>query len=74
MFVPLYSAGNGLNGAVNFTAFRAAWSAAGNPEERYTLQDNNCPFLAILNKSTTFLLSLPFGGCQLNLILLWLGL
>ena len=41
MFEPLYSAGNGLNGAVNLTAFSAAWSAAGNPDDLLTLQDRS---------------------------------
>ena len=69
MFCPLKSAGNGLKGAVNSTAFNAAWSADGKPELLCTLQDNKRPSRAILNKSTTVLLSFPFGGSQLSLIL-----
>ena len=69
MLCPLKSAGNGLNGAVNSTAFRAAWSADGMPEDLCILQDSNLPSFAILNNRTTRLLSLPFGGSQLSLIL-----
>ena len=58
------SVGNGLNGAVNLTAFIAALSALGSPDDLNTLQDNNLPSFAILNRRTTRLLSLPFGGFQ----------
>ena len=37
MLCPLKSAGNGLNGAVNSTAFNAAWSADGMPEDFYSI-------------------------------------
>ncbi len=69
MLWPLKSAGSGLKGAVSSTAFNAAWSAEGNPEDLLTLQESNLPSFAILNKSTTVLLSFPFGGSQFNLIL-----
>ena len=69
MLCPLNSAGNGLNGAVNSTALKAAWSAAGSPEDFKTLHDNILPLFAILNNRTTRLLSFPYGGFQLSLIL-----
>ena len=62
------SAGSGLKGAVACTAFIAALSAPGSPEDLNTLQDNNLPSFAILNNSTTRLLSFPFGGSQFILI------
>ena len=69
MLCPLKSPGKGLNGAVNSTALRAAWSAVGRPDDLCTRQDSKRPSLAILNNSTTVLLSLPFGGSQLSFIL-----
>ena len=62
------SAGSGLKGAVACTAFIAALSAPGSPEDLNTLQDSNLPSFAILKSSTTRLLSLPFGGSQFILI------
>ena len=64
----MYSGGKGLNGAVNSTACIAALSAAGKPDDLYTLCEINLPSLAILNNRTTRLLSLPLGGSQFILI------
>ena len=65
---PENPAGSGLKGAVASTALSAALSALGKPDDLYTRHDNNLPSLAILNKRTTRLLSLPFGGSQFILI------
>ena len=43
---------------------------SGKPDDLSTLQESILPLLAILNKSTTRLLSSPFGGFQFSFIFL----
>ena len=53
-----------MNGAVSSTAAFAALSATASPDDLRTLLERSLPSRPILNKSTTLLLSLPFGGSQ----------
>ena len=68
MFEPLYSGGNGGNGADCSTAALAAWSAKGVPDDLAMLTDNSLPSFDILKYITTLFEVSPLGGFQLRLI------